>query len=190
MLNLTRYNLQLAGAGLLIGIGLGALFVFGVFRQDSVNWGRSDKQGAAPVLPEVGSAAPKFELNNLSGETVNFDHLVGQPLVINFWATWCGPCRLEMPLLQEYHQKFGSDLTIIAVNTGETSEDVQAYVDELELDLPILLDEQKKVEEMYRVRGLPSTYFVSEDGIIRFVHIGILTESQLQGYLDEIGVIE
>jgi thiol-disulfide isomerase/thioredoxin len=189
-LNISRQNLQLIGAGLLIGGGIGVLLIFGVFGDGLPVWGAGDLEGIPPQVPELGSSAPNFELNSLSGELTSLEQFRGRPVLINFWATWCGPCRLEMPLLQEYQAEYDSEVVVMAVNVGESAEDVQAFVDEMALDLTVLLDEGNSVEKMYQVRGLPSTFFVNADGIIRFAHIGMLTEGQLLGYLDELGVIE
>jgi len=189
-LNISRQNLQLIGSGLLIGVGIGVLFIFGVFGDGLSNWGKSDLEGYPPQVPELGSSAPTFELISLSGEQISLEQYKGQAVLINFWATWCGPCRLEMPLLQEYQAEYDSEMVVLAVNVGESPQDVQGFVDEMGFDLTVLMDETNSVEALYQVRGLPSTFFIRKDGIIQFLHIGMLTEGQLIGYLDEIGVTE
>jgi peroxiredoxin len=95
-----------------------------------------------------------------------------------------------MPVLQEYHEKYGPDFRILAVNLDEPPEDVKVFVNELSLTFDILLDPGGKVVDLYRVRAFPSTFFVDADGIIRYQHIGILSETQLAGYLEHLGVLE
>ncbi len=176
--------------GILIGIGIGIVILFG-FRSEFVNIpGSSSKQGVYPVAPNVDSPAPGFTLNSLSGEQISLEQYTGRPLMINFWATWCGPCRLEMPLFQSYHEKYGTEFTILAVNVGETEAEVQAFVDQMSLDFDILMDKNGEVESLYRIRGYPSTYFMDEDGKIRILHLGMMSESQLIGYLEELGIIQ
>jgi hypothetical protein len=95
-----------------------------------------------------------------------------------------------MPLLEKYHQQYGDRFTLLAVNDSEPAEAVQAYVDELGLTFPVLLDPYGRIDDVYRVRAFPTTFFVDADGVIRFQHIGSLDENQLLGYLKELGVVE
>jgi thiol-disulfide isomerase/thioredoxin len=114
--------------------------------------------------------------------------LAGRPVVINFWATWCGPCRVEMPMLEKYHNQLGSELVILAVNVREAERSVQAFSDELGLDFPILLDENSMVSDLYRIQGLPTTYFIDSKSRITAVHIGVLSEKDMDGYLEKVGL--
>ncbi|MCW5875803.1 MAG: TlpA family protein disulfide reductase [Anaerolineales bacterium] len=146
---------------------------------------------AAPAFsgpaPEVGARAPDFALQNLQGETVRLSQLRGEVVLINFWATWCGPCRLEMPAIQARYNHGG--FTVLAVDFAEPADLVQAFVDELGLSFPILLDPAGEVQEIYRVRGYPSTFFVDPQGFIRHFHIGEMSEQILDNYLAEMGVL-
>lgn len=136
--------------------------------------------------PEVGARAPDFALPTLQGETLRLSDLRGQVVLVNFWATWCGPCRVEMPTMQARYNHDG--FTIVAVNFAEEADVVQAYADELQLSFPIVLDGDGAVQELYRVRGYPSSFFVDPDGIVRFFHIGEMSESVMDTYLAEMGV--
>ncbi len=140
------------------------------------------------VAPVLGSLAPDFELENLDGETVRLSDFRGQPVLINFWATWCGPCRVEMPDIQARHEKYAPDLVILAVDFDEPKETVQFFVDELELTFPILLDPGGKIQQLYLVRGYPSSYFVDREGLIQVVQIGVMTGNQLDEFLAEVGL--
>jgi peroxiredoxin len=140
------------------------------------------------TAPEVGALAPEIELQNIKGETVRLSDLRGQVVLVNFWATWCGPCRLEMPDIQESFEQYSPGFTVLAVNNGESSSEVEGFVQELGLTFHVLLDPGLEVPEDYLVRGLPSSYFVDQDGVVRIVHIGVMTEGQLKDYLEEMGL--
>ncbi len=145
-----------------------------------------------PVLPapEVGSPAPNFKLMALSGETVQLTNSLGKPLFINFWATWCAPCVLEMPNLQKYYEKYGDEFEVLAINAGEAEWDVGQFVDDIGITFPVLLDPQSKITIEYKVQGYPTTYILSSDGIIQAVHIGMLSEKKIEEYLQSVGAIK
>lgn len=136
--------------------------------------------------PEVGAQAPDFALQNLDGETVTLSGLRGQVVLINFWATWCGPCRQEMPAIEARYNHGGFE--VLAVDFGETAEQVQRFLDEIGVQLPVLLDSNGSVQELYRVRGYPTTFIIDQEGIVRFFHIGQMGEADLQSYLSQLGV--
>ena len=187
---MSRNNLILLAAGTLIGLGIGCLLFFGLssseFIISRITGNRA--QGVSPAVPAVNSPAPDFELALLSGEQLRLSDLRGHTVVINYWATWCYPCRLEMPLLQKYSDQYGSGLKVLAVNYDESQADVQAFVDDLGLSFDVLLDPGGEVSKLYRVRAFPSTFFVDAEGVIRYLHIGELNERQLLGYLEQVGV--
>ena len=136
--------------------------------------------------PEVGAVAPDFTLANLNGASVGLSELRGQVVLINFWATWCVPCRVEMPAIQARYND--GDFAVLAVNFDESAEKVRAFADELGLDFPILLDPGGKIQELYRVRGYPSSYFVDTNGVIQFIHIGEMSNADLDNYLPQLGL--
>jgi len=175
--------------GIVIGLSAGTLILVGLDPSWLLNQPEGSS-GSQPVIPEVNQAAPDFALTTLTGESVRLSELKGRVVAVNFWATWCGPCRLEMPLLQTYADRYPQDLTVLAVNDAEPIEKVQPYVDDLGLSFPILLDEKELVTRLYRVRGFPTTIFIDRDGKIRYQHPGLLMEDQLRGYLTELGIEE
>jgi len=141
---------------------------------------------AAPI---IGAQAPDFALLDLEGELVRLTDLRGQPILINFWATWCGPCRLEMPIMQQRFVEFGDQgLIILAVNFDEPKAIVQAFNSEIGLTFPILLDPGADVQRSYRMRGYPASFFVDQEGIIQAHHIGLMTQDQLDANLAMIGI--
>jgi peroxiredoxin len=122
--------------------------------------------------PAVGRPAPDFALTTLDGKGFRLSDLHGKPVVINFWATWCAPCRNEMPSLQTAANRFDDAIVVVGVDQGEDAQTVQAFVDELGVTFPIPMDTQMVVSERYNVKGLPTTFFVDADGVIRHLWVG------------------
>ncbi|HJW90377.1 MAG TPA: redoxin domain-containing protein [Anaerolineales bacterium] len=132
------------------------------------------QNGRLPA-PQAGFQAPDFRLPTPSGETISLADLRGQPVLINLWASWCPPCREEMPAIQRVYQDYQSrGFVVLAVNA--TSQDslpsALEFVSELGLTFPILLDTDGQVSALYRLRSLPTSFFVDGKGIIREVVIG------------------
>ena len=186
---MNRKEILFVLAGLFIGAGLGIFLYFGLGIGQGKTAKQSNPTGRQLIsAPFVGSPAPEFELNDLNGATWRLSDQKGKITLINFWATWCAPCRLEMPTIQERADQYPSDLAVLAINFDESPDQVQSYISELDLRFAVLLDPGAKVQDLYRVRGYPTTIFVDEAGIVRFQHIGILSEDQLDGYLQALGV--
>ena len=119
--------------------------------------------------------APDFTLLDLDEESHTFSELRGKAVVLNFWATWCPPCRREMPSLERLYQKFnGDDFTVIAINQTEDTDHVFAYIGQLDVDptFTILFDHESSVAQAYNVKGLPTTYVIDKQGRIRYRAIG------------------
>lgn len=136
----------------------------------------------------VDAPAPDFELAALNGESIRLEELRGQPVLINFWATWCAPCQLEMPAFQDRYEQHAGALRVLAVNFDEPRADVQAFADDLGLTFDVLPDPGGEVQRLYQVRGYPTTVLVDADGVVRVLHIGLMTENQLDQYLSELGL--
>ena len=125
------------------------------------------------ALPLPGHRAPDFTLPNLAGETVALSDLQGRVVLVNIWATWCPPCRAEMPAIEAVYQRYRDQgFTVLAVNQMEPQVAVADFVQELGLTFPIVLDGQGSVSQLYRVRALPTTFFIGRDGMIRDMLIG------------------
>lgn len=126
--------------------------------------------------PAVGHPAPAFTLATLDGAefTLSSDAANGErtPIVLNFWATWCGPCRNEMPALQAAAENYRGHVAIIGVDQMEDKATVQAFVDELGITFPIPMDADGAVGERYNVRGLPTTFFIDRNGVIQQIWTG------------------
>jgi peroxiredoxin len=138
--------------------------------------------------PVEGGMAPDFEAESLSGETVKLSDFRGHPVLINFWATWCIPCEIEMPAIQARYETYSPELVVLAVDFDEPRELVEDFVYELDLTFNVLLDPGGSVQQLYRVRGYPTSVFVDAEGVIQKIHIGLMTEKQLDENLAWIGL--
>ena len=137
----------------------------------------------ATSLPP-GQAAPSFSLVGLDGKLHRLTDYRGKRVVLNFWATWCVPCRLEMPLLQKTHEQLQNNgLVVIGINMAEDEPAVRQYVGDLGITFPILLDTDRIATIQYKVIGLPTTFFIDTEGVIRASQVGPLTADSLVGYL-------
>ena len=176
-------------AGLLLGLLAGLVAFVGLPQWPLAAKAASAQSTSAPA-PVAGAPAPDFSLNNLGGSEVRLSDLKGQVVLVNFWATWCGPCRLEMPAIQQqYNALRDKGFTVLAVNLDEPAEDVSRYTTELALTFPVLLDPGAKINDMYRVRGYPTSFFVNRDGVIDAEHVGIMSDGQLKDYLTQLGLL-
>jgi peroxiredoxin len=144
-----------------------------------------------PPAAEEGRAAVDFVLENVHGGTLRLSSYQGGPVLLNFWATWCGPCRQEMPeFVDAFRDLEDEGLTIIAVNLQESNARVLEFADEFGLEFPVVIDRDGEVAKAWRIggpfEGLPSSYFIDERGIVTDVHLGQLTEAQLRERLSEL----
>jgi thiol-disulfide isomerase/thioredoxin len=142
------------------------------------------------AAPEIGFTAPPFRQPTLSGQPLDLLALRGTPVIINFWATWCGPCRVEMPHLQSLYTRYNASgstdqaLHVVGVNLGEDRDTIAAWVETFDLTFDIVLDPARQIEALYQIRGQPSTYVLDADGIITHIFYGPTTEDQLQQALN------
>lgn len=136
--------------------------------------------------PAIDHRAPDFTLTTLDGKAFDLSDAQGKPVVLNFWATWCGPCQRELPTLQAAAERYGDRVWIIGVDQGEEAATVQAYVDELGLTFPIPMDTDFAVSELYNVRGLPTTFFIDPQGVIRQMWLGEMNSITLAEGVAEI----
>ncbi|QGH36442.1 redoxin domain-containing protein [Gracilibacillus salitolerans] len=129
---------------------------------------------------EIGNTAPDFKLETWDGETVKLSDYRGEPVMLNFWATWCPPCRSEMPDIERFYQDTG--MNILAINLTKTEsdlEDVGQFVEEYGLSFAIPLDQDNVVGDRYQIRPIPTTYMIDSDGVIQFYVFGPLNYDQL-----------
>lgn len=143
--------------------------------------------GGSELKP--GSPAPDFVLQLEDGRYIRLSDLHGTPVVINFWATWCGPCRIEMPELMR-SVAAEPNLLLLAVNLREPRAAVEPFAQSFEMVTPVVLDSEGKVADQFGVRGLPTTVFIDAEGRIQAIHAGIVTPPALADYLEKIVAAE
>lgn len=117
--------------------------------------------------------APDFTLKSLTGSNLRLEEYRGQVVLINFWASWCGPCRQEMPILDRLHQRYeDTGFAVLGVNVEGEVEPAQKIVDKTKVTFPVLIDEGQVVSQLYELEAMPSTVVVDRDGVVRYVHRG------------------
>ena len=147
---------------------------------------------AAAATPPANALAPDFTLRGADGRNVRLDELRGQVVLVNFWATWCGPCREEMPRLETLYEKYRkSGFVLLGVNVDDDPRIALATAAKLNVSFPVLLDTDKKVSKLYDLNTMPSTIVIDRDGKMRFLHRGYRAgtegdyEQQIRGLLKE-----
>ena len=132
--------------------------------------------------------APDFQLQDIEGQTVTLSSLRGSPVMINFWASWCGPCRDEMPFLQQiYEDRDSYGVTLITVNLRESLSVITQFMQSNNLSFPVLLDTDGSVSLNYNISGIPTTFFIDKDGIIIEKRLGPFNSvSEIESYLKNI----
>ena len=131
--------------------------------------------------------APAFTLKCLDEKLINLSDFKGKPVLLTFWATWCIPCRAEMPELQRLHERLGpAGLVVMGVNQNEAPETIERYRQELGLDFPTLLDLRLGTSREYAVNSIPTTFFIDREGVIRNLFIGPMTDAVLADNLKTI----
>ena len=133
-----------------------------------------------------GHAAPDFALKSSTGENLRLSEYRGDVVMINFWATWCGPCRQEMPLLDELYTRYERvGFNLLGVNIDDDSSRAMDMIDELGVNFPVLFDARKEVSKLYEVEAMPVTVIVDREGTVRYVHHGYKPGYE-DMYLDQI----
>lgn len=135
--------------------------------------------------PAPGKPAPDFTLPQLDGPPVRLSDLRGRVVVLNFWASWCIPCREETPALKAFYQRYGDRVAFYAINVAEPVDTVRAFLAEFGATYPVLLDRDKTVYRQYRVTGYPETFWIDEQGIVRIHWRGPMTLEDMERFYRE-----
>lgn len=138
----------------------------------------------------LGDTAPPFTLKALAGGRDSLAAYRGHPVLVNFWATWCTPCRDEIPaIVAAYHAQRAAGLVVLAINLRDqevSTRDVRRFVAEFQMPFPVLLDQAGKVRRRYALRGVPTSVFIGRDGVVKAVNPGPIEAETLQRHLAEI----
>ena len=150
----------------LLAVLVGALVIF------------AKQRAPDPVDPEP---APRWVLQDLDGETVRSSDFAGKVVVLNFWATWCPPCRMEIPGFVKLQEELGADVTIVGVSLDQTGvAEVKAFSERMKINYPVVMGNAEIVSDYGGIEAIPTTFIIDRDGQIRNVHRGYLTRGALE----------
>lgn len=143
-------------------------------------------QETSPPVVAVGTPAPDFELKDIEGRTVRLSDYRGKVVFLNFWATWCPPCREEMPEIQRLVDKNIPDLVVLGINTNDPAQpsEVKAFMERNGFTWRVLYDAGGRVARIYKVVYLPTSYFIGPDGIVRAKYIGPMSLAVMEEYVE------
>jgi thiol-disulfide isomerase/thioredoxin len=140
-----------------------------------------------PIGTSIGELAPDITGTTLEGETLALSDLRGNLVLVNVFASWCGPCRAEMPHLVEVFDEVDNEgIEFVGLNLSERSTAVSTFRDEFDINFPVLLNEDGRLTEVYQPIGLPTSWFIDADGVVRYVFAGPMTKEMLKGILEDI----
>ncbi|MEW6028885.1 MAG: TlpA family protein disulfide reductase [Chloroflexota bacterium] len=176
--------LVVIGMGL-IAVGIAAMAFVTMNRaapESDVSGGSGSDASVLPAL--VNYPAPELTLTDLNGQSYSLADYRGRVALVNMWATWCPPCRQEMPTLQSFYEQYADlGFVIIAIDDGDPAPDVAAFVEEYGLTFPVWLDPQYASERAFNTMNLPSSFVMDREGIIRLQWVGAIERDQLETYV-------
>lgn len=175
-------------AMIMIGVGLiaiGIMFMLILNNREKTASASSSDLSAVPV--EMDFPAPELDLVTLNGAPVSLADFRGSVVLVNLWATWCPPCRQEMPTLQAFYDRYKEDgFVLIAIDQEETREVVQPFVEEFDLTFPVWLDMDYLAQREFKTMSLPSSYVVDRNGQVKLMWIGSISKANLEKYVPNI----
>jgi thiol-disulfide isomerase/thioredoxin len=133
----------------------------------------------------AGDIAPNFRMQLSDEQGLYLSDLVGRPILINFWATWCGPCRLEMPEIV-HHAANSADLLVIAINVQELEGPIAAFAEDFNMTMPVVRDVEAEIRDLYQVRGMPTSVFIDREGKVSTYREGVMSPRMLEELLSPI----
>ena len=138
------------------------------------------------AMPNVGDTAPDFEYTVSDGTTHRLSELRGKRVLLNFWATWCEPCRAEMPDLQRAANDYGGSVVILGVNKLEPVAVIPPFADELQIRFPLIVNTKGDISNRYGARNIPTSFFINTDGTVGFRQIGVMNYGFMKQHLDQL----
>jgi thiol-disulfide isomerase/thioredoxin len=178
-----RKNLIIAS---LVFVALAGAALLTTYQGEAPQQVGAQDPNAVDPLPQAGYRAPSFELTTLdAGQTVSLEALKGKPVVVNFWASWCGPCRRETPDLQATYEKYKDQVHFYAINLSseDNLQDATKFLTDLHISIPVLKDVDGKAQSAYKVLSVPTTLIIDANGIVKERREGALTKVQMDGML-------
>ena len=160
----------------------GSLFIISGCKQTDATQSKTDVEPEQSIGLEIGDIPPDTMLVGINGEQMMLSDLKGKKVFLNFWATWCPPCREEMPAIEQMQKKYGDDLIIVAVSSMESKATVTQFLESNPYTFPIYLDEKGKLSKTYQLLSIPTSYFINEKGIIQNKAIGSMTFEKMESY--------
>jgi thiol-disulfide isomerase/thioredoxin len=161
-------NIALIAGSILV---LVAMFIF-LFREAPI-------QNVSPA--HVGSELGEFSLTDISGNTIRLKDYSGRPVLINAWATWCPPCKAEMPLLNQYYQAHANQgFTLLAVNAGDSKSVAASFANQNRLAFPVLLDPGSQLLNQLGIHSFPTSILIGKDGKVKLIHVGMFTADAIE----------
>lgn len=169
-----------------IGFATAIALVFAEGRMTTTQQGRIVEQRSIGSLMNL--PAPNFELPDLEGNSVSLEDLRGRVVFLNFWATWCVPCRREMPAFEDFMAQQDADgPLVLTINDGESADQVRDFFDEIDVEgIPTLLDSDSRLRSAYAVAALPTTFVIDGEGVIRAVKFGEIFLEDFDSYLAQL----
>lgn len=150
-----------------------AFLVFIAFVISTLVFSNCSRPPSQPeTIVQINKPAPKFKLPDLNGQEVSLDQFKGKIVMLDFWATWCGPCRMTMPVLESLEKEYKNSLVLLAINLQDSKDVVSDYVREQALNSRILLDEAGSVGSLYGTDSIPMQFLLDKNGIVRHVQMG------------------
>lgn len=138
------------------------------------------------LLSQTPAQGYEFSTTNVAGEKVSLSDYRGHVVMVNFWATWCPPCRAEMPLIESFYEQYRNQgFIVLAVNNAERSDQVRAFASQFQLTFPVLLDYSAGISQQFGIKGYPTSLFLDTKGNLYATHQGVLTATQLQNYITD-----
>ncbi len=162
-------------------------FTPGATSAEAATQPKSTHSARPDVGPKVGNQAPDFNLKSLDGKSVRLSDFRGKPVLVNFWATWCPPCREEMPTLEKAYQKYRDQgVVFLGIDKQEDAETVRKFVSQNGYSWTFLLDSDDQVGRSYYVSAIPTSFFIDRQGIVRDIYLGSMNPALLDAKLAKI----